>query len=135
MTAAPDVLHEATDPESRHFVEFVFARPSLGGAIGAALFWWFSLTPTLLPRSWLSQAAVTGISVAIGYAIGTGIQAVAGWVWRRLSLPVASARARRWSWRVLIAIVAVAVIAGIITWPIWQNESRDLVELPRIHHR
>jgi uncharacterized membrane protein len=59
---------------------FLFAAPSLGGTLGGALFWWFSLTPTLLPRSWLSQAVVSGISVAIGYAIGTGIQALIGWV-------------------------------------------------------
>jgi hypothetical protein len=34
------------------------------------------------------------------------------------------------AWWALATMAAVALVAGIVTWPIWQNESRDLVELP-----
>ena len=46
-----------------HKLKF-FGRPSFGGAVFALVFWWRSLYPTLLPRSWLIQAAITAICVA-----------------------------------------------------------------------
>ncbi|WP_430330984.1 alpha/beta hydrolase [Rhodococcus sp. ACT016] len=48
-----------------------------GIAFGALFFCW-SLTPSLLPRDWLFQGLIGGINAAIGYAVGTAI----GWlVW------------------------------------------------------
>jgi uncharacterized membrane protein len=82
MSQGTEVLQPVAMPETKRFGAFMLAAPSFGGTLGAVIFWWFSLTPTLLPRSWLSQAAVTGISVAIGYGIGTGSQALIGWLWR-----------------------------------------------------
>jgi uncharacterized membrane protein len=43
----------------------------LGGAAVALLFWWWSLDPSMLPRSPSAQGAVSGLSVAIGYLLGT----------------------------------------------------------------
>jgi uncharacterized membrane protein len=35
------------------------------------VFWWQSLTPTLIPRSWEMQVAIGAICLAIGYGTGT----------------------------------------------------------------
>src|SRR5689334_11366014 len=47
------------------------ATPTLSGSLLALLFWWQSLTPTLIPRSWQMQTAIGAICLAIGYGIGT----------------------------------------------------------------
>src|SRR5262245_14006380 len=46
-------------------------RPTLSVSLLALLFWWQSLTPTLIPRSWVIQTAIGAICLAIGYGIGT----------------------------------------------------------------
>src|SRR5262245_42684313 len=45
--------------------------PTLSGSLLALLFWWQSLTPTLIPRSWEVQTGIGAICLAIGYGIGT----------------------------------------------------------------
>lgn len=52
-------------------------RPSLLGILLAGWFFAQSLTPSLLARSWLFQGVLTGISVALGYAIGLGLTRLA----------------------------------------------------------
>lgn len=51
-------------------------HPNLTGLAFAALFFCWSLTPSLLPRDWLFQGLIGGINAAIGYALGS----VIGWV-------------------------------------------------------
>lgn len=41
-----------------------------GGLIGATFFFCLSLTPSLLPRTWIFQAVVSGLTTTIGYALG-----------------------------------------------------------------
>src|SRR5262245_18075114 len=45
--------------------------PTLSGSLLALVFWWQSLTPTLIPRSWGMQTVIGAICLAIGYGIGT----------------------------------------------------------------
>lgn len=52
--------------------------PGLGGTCVATLFFWLSLTPSLVPRPWYLQGVIGGITAAIGYGIG----ALAGWLLR-----------------------------------------------------
>lgn len=77
------------------------------GVVFGALFFCLSLTPSLLPRDWLFQGLIGGLSGAIGYGIG-----VFGWkVFRRFVL-----RRRTW-WpppkRVLLVLKALTVVAAI----------------------
>ncbi len=44
--------------------------PPFGGLALGLVFFCLSLTPSLVPRSWLVQGAVTGVSATIGYALG-----------------------------------------------------------------
>ena len=50
-------------------------RPDLTGVAFAALFFCLSLTPSLLPRDWLTGGIIGGINSAIGYGIGVVIGA------------------------------------------------------------
>ena len=62
-------------------------RLDFTGVVFAALFFCLSLTPSLLPRDWLTAGIIGGINAAIGYGIGVLI----GMVVHRLFL-----RGRRW---------------------------------------
>jgi uncharacterized membrane protein len=80
---------------------------SYTGLVSAWLFLLMSLTPSLLPRSWLAQGLVSGITVALGYGLGVAI----AWAGRRIGIPRPGARVLRWAWYVLggLALVTVPV--------------------------
>jgi uncharacterized membrane protein len=96
----------------------------VGLALGA-LFFAAALTPTLIPRSYLTQGALAGGCFAIGY--------FAGVLWRRLwhylELPEPSARARS----VANALVAVGcllvVILALGRTAEWQNSIRTVMKM------
>ncbi|WP_413082427.1 alpha/beta-hydrolase N-terminal domain-containing protein, partial [Streptomyces cacaoi] len=44
--------------------------PGLTALCCATLFFWVSLTPSLVPRPWFLQGVIGGINAALGYAIG-----------------------------------------------------------------
>ncbi|WP_370617907.1 alpha/beta-hydrolase family protein [Mumia qirimensis] len=45
-------------------------RRSPAGLLLAAAFFWFSLQPSLLPRTWVLQGVLSGVLTAIGYGLG-----------------------------------------------------------------
>src|SRR5215831_6929884 len=93
--------------------------PTLSGSSLALLFWWQSLTPTLIPRSWETQTIVGAICAALGYGIGT----LAGrWAHRLLDWRSRSHAdaLRRYSWMVVGAAWLVAVLLGAMQWKRWQ---------------
>lgn len=99
-------------------------RFSLAGLTGALLFYCLSLTPSLLPRVWYLQALMSGITVAIGYAVGT----LVGWLLRSL-IPWRPGRAVRLAGRWSLAAAAVVLIPlfGVLGAQ-WQHQIRELVE-------
>jgi uncharacterized membrane protein len=105
-----------------------FGAPTLSGASLALLFWCQSLTPTLIPRPWQTQALVGGICLAIGYGIGT----FAGrWAHRLLERRGRSPEnaIRRYSWIVIGAAWLVALLVGATLWKRWQDEQRHFMSL------
>jgi uncharacterized membrane protein len=106
----------------------LLSLPTYGGLVVGLLFWWQSLNPTLMPRSWLAQAVVSAVCAGIGCAIGTagGALAHAGLA-RADRRP--DERARALAWRGLAVVGALVVLAGLVVWPRWQTEQRELVEL------
>lgn len=44
--------------------------PDLTALCAATVFFWLSLTPSLVPRPWILQGVIGGITAAIGYAVG-----------------------------------------------------------------
>jgi uncharacterized membrane protein len=63
-------------PRARRYL----TRFGQAGLTGALIFYCLSLTPSLLPRVWYLQAAMSGVTVIIGYAVGLFI----GWLLRSL---------------------------------------------------
>ncbi|MFD0549391.1 alpha/beta hydrolase [Streptomyces rectiviolaceus] len=68
--------------------------PDLTAVCFGTVFFWLSLTPSLVPRPWLLQGVVGGITAAIGYGLGSAVSTVcrALFRWR----PGEKARARLW---------------------------------------
>lgn len=103
------------------------ARFSLAGAWTALAWFCFAMTPSLLPRTWLYQAVVSGLSLVAGY--GTGVLAVA--LWRRLGFSARlSPRGQRLSRQLLGGAALVAVPTFLALGARWQDETRDLFGMP-----
>ena len=88
-SAVDDVTGEAqAPPERRRHRESLAAwawslvRLDFVGVAFGALFFCLSLTPSLLPRDWVTGGVFGGINAAIGYGIGV----LVGRVFRRLFL-------------------------------------------------
>jgi uncharacterized membrane protein len=102
----------------------LFTAPTVGGLIGALVFWTQSLSPSMMPRSWLAQSLVGSVCIVVGYAIGTLVHHVVVHFLRGRSLSAAHRQTVRFAF---IAITAVTLVAGLVLWPRWQNDQRDLV--------
>jgi uncharacterized membrane protein len=110
----------------------VFRAPTLSGSSLALLFWWQSLTPSLIPRSWPMQTAVGAICLAIGYGIGT----LAGRSlyrlleqWKRLPGDLM----RRLGGMLLAVAWLVAIALGAMLWLAWQNDQRRFMGMPSLN--
>ena len=108
-------------PRTRRYL----TRFSLAGLTGALLFYCLSLTPSLLPRVWYLQAVMSGITVAIGYAVGTFV----GWLLRTL-IPWRPGRVPRLAGRWSLAAAAIALIPlfGFLGAE-WEHAIRELDEV------
>jgi len=98
---------------------------STSGLLLGTLFFAASLTPTLLPRSFLTQGVLAGCSLAAGYGIGV----FGRWLWATMELPQPKGRLLRLA--KLAAATASAGVAVIFLWQAaqWQNSIRELMQL------
>lgn len=111
----------------RGWLAWVF-RPTLcfGGLAAGLVFFWLSLTPSLLPRSWVAQGLVGGLSIATGYGIGSAISAL--YRSRHWAEPSRSAKRVAW-WSLGGAAVVVSVL--LLLWSQgWQSDLLERVGLP-----
>ncbi len=90
------------------------------------LFWWMSLYPTLLPRNSFSQGAISGISAALGLAVGALVAWLARCVFVALKRPVPQ-MSRGWGPRLLGVATFFGVFLGLPWWMARQNGQRGLV--------
>jgi uncharacterized membrane protein len=110
----------------------ILSRPSWSGSAVGLVFWLQSLTPTLIPRSWLTQALVSGVCLAVGYGIGTSAgHAIDAILSRTLRRP--SPRQRRGAWIVLGVCWLVALCWGSVLWLGWQQDQLELMGMPGVH--
>jgi len=98
-----------------------------GTAVGL-LFLWLSMTPSLLPRGPLFQGLVSGVSGAIGYALGV----FAVWLLQYMRSKDTSPPAPRIAWIVLVGAGVVGTVLMIVWFQIWQDDVRDLVGVPHL---
>jgi uncharacterized membrane protein len=101
---------------------------SVVGMLAGALFFAASLTPSLLPRSYLTQGLLSGCCLAAGYAAGVA----GGRLWTFMELPEPAGRTARTI--KLIASLACVAIAALFLWRTaeWQNSVRDLMGVERV---
>ena len=99
----------------------------LGLMIGA-LFLAASLTPSLIPRSFILQGVLGGVCFAVGYGVGVLCREI--WTWLELPLPNDRV-ARTLTW---VAAAAAAAIVLLFLWKAagWQNSIRARMEMPPV---
>ena len=109
----------------RSWVTRFWRSLSAGGLVLGTLFFVASLTPTLIPRTYLTQGVLSGACFAAGYVIGVAWR----WLWAYMELPEPRER-------VLLALkIAVAAICAVVailflSWTAgWQNSIRQLMQL------
>jgi uncharacterized membrane protein len=100
-------------------------RYTLPGLAGALVLLCVSLTPSLLPRTGLTQGLISGITAAFGYAVGV----VGAYVWRAFADREARP-ARKRSWLVLAGVALVAFVAATVYGRYWQGRIRELMDAP-----
>ena len=99
------------------FVSALLASFSTTGLIVGVFFFAMSLTPSLIPRPYVVQAVISGMSLGAGYAIGVLLR----WLWSLLDLPEIRGRAGL-TVKVLAALGCAAVaLAFLWRTAYWQN--------------
>lgn len=95
------------------------------GLMLGALFFAAALTPTLIPRSYLTQGALAGACFAIGYLAGLSWR----WLWHYLELPEPSARARSTANALAAGVCLLVVIIYLWRAAEWQNSIRAVMKM------
>lgn len=84
--------------------------PDLAATCVATVFFWLSLTPSLVPRPWFLQGLIGGITAAIGYACGIVVSRLVRLLVRRT--PKQRTRTRCWqAYFVLSPVLSVWLIS------------------------
>ncbi|WP_404927943.1 alpha/beta hydrolase [Mesorhizobium sp. ORM16] len=92
------------------------------------LFFAAALTPTLVPRTDLTQGVLAGACFAIGYSLGVALR----WLWKYLEIPELPPRPRLLSKAIiLVPCLGLAVVA---LWRsgAWQNSIRAVMGMPAV---
>jgi uncharacterized membrane protein len=96
---------------------------SIVGLLLGTTFFAFSLTPSLLPRPFLIQGALSGLSFAAGYGLGVA----AMFLWNYLQLPLVRGRAALTAKAVAAVISIVVALSFLWQASHWQNSIRTLM--------
>jgi uncharacterized membrane protein len=98
------------------------------GIMLGTLFFAASLTPTLIPRTYVTQGMLAGSCFAIGYGLGVAWR----WLWQYLEIPEPQARLRL----TVNAIVSVFCLVVLVTFlwrsAEWQNSIRTAMAMPPV---
>ncbi|WP_194819911.1 alpha/beta-hydrolase family protein [Nocardia sp. XZ_19_385] len=112
-------------------------RPNYTGVVIGAIFFAWSVSPSLLPRTWIFQGLVSGISAIIGYGVGCVLEwAFRKWAWPRLPVRMRararfflqfSDRTRQLTKMVIVLGAAVGVAAILARSARWQRDLEMLM--------
>ena len=98
---------------------------STSGLLLGTLFFAASLTPTLLPRSFLTQGVLSGCSLAARYGIGV----FGRWLWAYMELPQPKDRLLRVATLAAATGCALVAVISLRKAARWQNSIRELMQL------
>ncbi|MNX31648.1 hypothetical protein D3C86_618410 [compost metagenome] len=124
MLPVPQTLH-------RHLPSFFRSHLDSLSGVGlmlGTLFFAAALTPTLIPRTHITQGVLAGTCFAAGYGLGV----LWHWLWAYMELPEPRARAGRIV-KGVIGVLCLSV-AILFLWRTaeWQNTIRALMEMPPV---
>lgn len=86
----------------------------------------FSLTPSLLPRTWLVQGFVSGAALVQGYGLGV----VMAWTARRIGVPRPGAAFRLRAWFALAVLLLVTIPLFLLLGSHWEAHIPGTAGLP-----
>ncbi|MEX1010696.1 MAG: alpha/beta-hydrolase family protein [Balneolaceae bacterium] len=96
---------------------------STTGLLAGSLFFAFSLTPTLLPRTDPIQGIISGLSLAAGYSVGVfGV-----FLWSYFQLPKPNAKIQKWMQLSAGALFLLTTIIFLWSASGWQNDLREMM--------
>lgn len=98
------------------------------GLVLAVLFVCVSLTPSLLPRTWLAQGVISGVSGSIGYGLGVIMAAL--WRWATRGRLVPPDRIRLWGNGFVAAVLLVLLSLSLLFGSMWQRRLHALIGEP-----
>ena len=99
-----------------------------GAWVFGLIFWWFSLSPTILPRSPMMQGVISALCLTVGLAVGTLI----AWLTRsarNLAGRPAQGRSAKRNRRLLFLLTMLLVVVGLPLWIFRQNSQRGSVNM------
>ena len=133
MTDGIAATSPAARPPSRprRIGRAIVRRPVSGGLAVGLFLWCWSLTPTLMPRTWVTQAAIGAVCATVGYAVGTLLSRIVWAILRRRGTTLSAPTWRRIHLAIPI-VAAVAVVVGSVMWLRWQNRQRDLFAMEHL---
>lgn len=108
----------------RGWLKFWHSLSGIGLLLGT-LFFVAALTPTLVPRTYLTQGALAGACFALGYGIGVFWR----WLWAYLELPEPQERRRSLANTGIALFCGAVVIYFLWNTAEWQNSIRQLMQL------
>jgi len=98
---------------------------SYGGVIIAAIFFSISLMPSLLPRPYVLQGLLSGLTLTIGYGVGVSLR----YFWLYLELPTLSGLLKSYVQYTVSILSFILFAYAIFASNAWQNEVRILMGL------
>lgn len=131
LTGATDAVADDTPSSDKRWgrLRWLFTRRlCFGGLAGALVLFCLSMGPSLVPRTWVLQGVVSGVSAAIGYGLGSAMSAGI----RSLIPREPSPRAKRIGWWVLGGATVVLGGLSLNRGAEWQKDVRQLMEMEHL---
>lgn len=97
------------------------------GLVFAVAFFYVSLLPSLLPRPWLFQGIISGISIAVGYGLGCSMS----WLIRWLLDKEPRVLIKRRAWQALAIFSPIVIVISLWFGAKWQNQVMALIGEPQ----
>ena len=97
---------------------------NFSGLVLGLAFYCFSVLPSLLPRPWLFQGIISGISIAVGYGLGVAISKAIRWIFEYEPPDIF----KYWAWQILKYLGVTIFLIYLFLGTIWQAEVRKLIE-------